>query len=114
MTRALHLVAVVFAATFSAAAADIPRPEHPTPDSVRKHWANLNGKWEFRFDPKDEGIDAHWEKPGTEGYDQSIVVPFPWESELSGIHKPEYHGVAWYRREFSVPETFPKAQRVCG
>ena len=38
-----------------------------------------------------------------EGFDQTIVVPFPWESELSRIHKPEYHGVAWYRQEFHRP-----------
>src|SRR4051794_32692090 len=85
MTRALFRVAALFILTMSASGAEIPRPEHPTPDAVRKHWANLNGKWEFRFDPKDEGLKAGWEKPGAEGYDQTIVVPYPWESELSGI-----------------------------
>jgi hypothetical protein len=95
-----------------AAAADVPRLEHPTPDAVRPHWANLNGPWQFRFDPSDEGVKAGWEKPGAPGFEQTIVVPFPWESELSGVHKPGVHGVAWYRREFTVPSDFPRGDRV--
>ena len=61
----------------------IPRPEHPRPDAMRKHWSNLNGRWEFRFDAQDQGLTEGWEKPGAVGYNQTIVVPFPWESELS-------------------------------
>ncbi len=110
--RALLVFALFGFGTLALAAETIPRPEHPTPDAVRPHWANLNGSWEFRFDPKDEGRDAGWEKPGAEKFDGSIVVPFPWESELSGVKKPEYHGVAWYRREFTVPSEFPKIDRV--
>jgi hypothetical protein len=115
MTRAITRAAAALALlgwAAIAAAADIPRPEHPTPDAVRPHWANLNGKWDFRFDPKDEGLKAGWESPGASGFEQQIVVPFPWESELSGVHKPEVHGVAWYRREFTVPADFPKDERV--
>ena len=96
----------------SVTAADIPRPEHPTPDAVRKHWSNLNGNWQFRLDPKDEGLKAGWEKPDSPEFDKTIVVPFPWESELSGIKQPDYHGVAWYRRTFEVPKDFPKDHRV--
>jgi Glycosyl hydrolases family 2, sugar binding domain/Glycosyl hydrolases family 2, TIM barrel domain/Glycosyl hydrolases family 2 len=95
-----------------AAGADVPRPEHPTPDAVRKAWFNLNGDWAFRFDPKDEGVKSGWERPGAEGFAKTIVVPFPWESELSGIKEPEYRGVAWYRREFRVPDDFPKNDHV--
>ena len=113
MTRATFRAAVALALlgwAAIAAAADIPRPEHPTPDAVRPHWANLNGPWEFRFDPKDEGLKAGWETPGAAGFDRQIVVPFPWESELSGIHQPEYRGVAWYRREFAVPGRLPQGR----
>src|SRR5438309_11157425 len=101
MTRFALSALVLLAA--SARAQDIPRPEHPTPDAVRPHWANLNGPWRFRFDPRDEGRKAGWEKPGAEGFDRSIVVPFPWESELSGVHRTDYKGAAWYRREFTIP-----------
>jgi len=110
-SRAAALLTLLGLAT-TAAAAETPRPEHPTPDAVRPHWANLNGPWDFRFDPRDEGLKAGWEKPATDGFDKTIVVPFPWESELSGVHKPGYQGVAWYRRSFTVPDGFPKGQRV--
>ena len=103
---------VLLAITPSLRGDEIPRPEHPTPDAIRAHWSNLNGPWQFRFDPADEGLKLGWHKPSVEGFDQTIIVPFPWESRLSTIHKPEYQGVAWYRREISVPATFPSDQRV--
>ena len=108
----LALVSLSLLGRAATAADEIPRPEHPTPDAVRPHWANLNGQWAFRFDPKDEGLKASWQKPGVEGFNQTITVPFPWESELSGIHKPNYHGIAWYRRQFKIPDDFPKDQRT--
>ena len=41
--------------------ADVPRPEHPRPESVRPHWSNLNGTWQFRFDPADKA----WRQTGS-------------------------------------------------
>jgi len=111
LSRALAVAFAVFGAT-TAAKAETPRPEHPTPDAVRPYWSNLNGKWQFRLDPRDEGRAAGWQKPGAEGFDKTITVPFPWESQLSGVALPDYHGVAWYRREFRVPAEFPADQRV--
>ena len=90
----------------------IPKPEHPTPDAARVHWKNLNGPWLFRFDPKDEGRPGGWSEPDAPGFDRTIVVPFGWESELSGIQRVDYRGVAWYRRTFRVPDDFPKDDRV--
>ena len=90
----------------------IPKPEHPTPDAVRAHWKNLNGPWQFRFDPKDEGRSGGWSEPDAPGFDRTITVPFGWESELSGIQQVDYRGVAWYRRTFRVPDDFPEADRV--
>lgn len=103
---------ILILASSLAAAADAPRPEHPTPDFVRAHWTTLNGPWQFRFDPKDEGRRLGWDNPGADGFELKIVVPFPWESELSGVKRPDYHGVAWYRRELAVPADFPKDDRV--
>jgi hypothetical protein len=98
------------------AAADdssIPRPEHPRPDAMRSAWASLNGRWEFRFDATDQGTNDGWEKPGAVGFDRSIVVPFPWESELSGIHeKSGKVKIGWYRRRFSIPKNFSSGDRV--
>jgi hypothetical protein len=108
----LSLLVCSIAASHAGAADVIPRPEHPTPDAVRPHWLNLNGKWEFRFDPKDEGLRQDWSRPGAAGFDRAIVVPFGWESALSGIHDTKFKGVAWYRRSFRVPADFPAAERL--
>jgi glycosyl hydrolase family 2 len=91
----------------------VPRPEHPRPDAMRTRWANLNGRWDFRFDAQDQGVREGWEKPGVAGYNQAIVVPFPWESELSGIHQIQgAPKVAWYRRQFRIPTEFSAGERV--
>ncbi len=91
----------------------LPRPAHPTPNAIRPHWANLNGTWDFRFDSSDEGLAKEWFQPAAEGFDRQIVVPFPWESELSGIHKPKgAPKVGWYRRSLSVPPDFPRDHRI--
>ena len=97
----------------SADEALIPKPEHPRPDARRPFWANLNGRWQFRFDANNQGIRESWEKPDAVGYDRTIVVPFPWESELSGIHEvKDAPKVGWYRRRFAIPKNFPAGQRV--
>jgi hypothetical protein len=92
---------------------EIPKPEHPRPDATRARWANLNGRWEFRFDEKDLGLKAGWEEPDAAKFDRTIVVPFPWESELSGVHQTNGSSrVAWYRRRFRVPGDFRPDHRV--
>ncbi len=96
-----------------AAETTMPKPEHPRPDAMREPWANLNGSWEFRFDAGDQGIKDGWEKPDAAGYDRKIVVPFPWESKLSGIHQPKgAPNIGWYRRSFTVPKEFKADQHV--
>ena len=61
---------------------NIPRPEHPNPQSERKNWLNLNGEWDFEFDFGNSKLDGgildkkEWEK--------KINVPFCPESKLSG------------------------------
>lgn len=82
----------------------IPRPEHPRPDLRRSDWINLNGEWLFGFDPDNFGEIQEWYQPGYRNFSERIQVPFPWESELSGIGNTEYKGVAWYRRTITIPE----------
>ena len=94
MIRAILCAWLVVSLPGVAAGADepvTPKPEHPRPDAQRPFWANLNGRWEFRFDAKEQGAAEGWEKPGRQGYDRTIMVPFPWESELSGIHQVKMH-----------------------
>ena len=80
---------------------------------MRTRWANLNGRWEFRFDAQDQGLQEGWEKPGAAGYDRTIVVPFPWESELSGIHQIQgAPKVGLVSPRFQCPNGFPADDRV--
>ncbi len=89
-----------------------PRAEHPNPIFTRADWQTLNGEWEFCFDPANEGEQRRWWSGRVhavrgaqprEPFGRTIVVPFPWESRLSGIGEPDYLGVAWYRRQVVVP-----------
>ena len=80
---------------------DLPRPEYPRPHLVRPRWLNLNGTWEFAFDDDDRGRRAGWES-GRE-LPLRILVPFTFESALSGIGERTAHPVVWYRRELAIP-----------
>lgn len=97
----IALLAVMFTASVLA---DIPRPEHPRPDHWRDNWINLNGQWNFKFDPDNAGNSQEWFKADYADWPkQKINVPFAWESRLSGIEKPDYKGVAWYQRTIERP-----------
>jgi beta-galactosidase/beta-glucuronidase len=90
----------------------IPRPEYPRPDFQRDNWLNLNGIWAFAFDPDLMGLAQNWFDLNNEALQEAIVVPFAWQSPLSGIAEPSHYGVAWYRRTFIVPETWAGQQVV--
>ncbi len=80
----------------------IPRPEYPRPILARDHWLNLNGPWLFRMDAEDEGLHAGWFTSGLPDASE-ITVPFPVESEASGIHESEPADVVWYQRDVEIP-----------
>ena len=69
---------------------DVVRNEYPRPQFVRNNWINLNGEWEFSFD--------------TEAFDKKIIVPYAYQSKLSGINLQEGHEIVWYRRTFDFSE----------
>ena len=69
----------------------IPRPEFPRPDRFRSEWINLNGYWRFSFE----------EPPKADS--RKILVPFAWQSTLSGIADEENHPIGWYERSFTIP-----------
>lgn len=81
----------------------IPRPEHPRPDFQRPDWLNLNGPWRFAFDPRAIGEQERWHRPYGRPKPLTIIVPFPWESRLSGLGATDYKGAAWYEREITIP-----------
>ncbi|MCU1526551.1 MAG: glycosyl hydrolase family 2 [Frondihabitans sp.] len=75
-----------------------PRPEYPRPHFDRSHsWQTLNGVWDFSRDA------AHrLEEATADDWTESIVVPFAWETEASGV-QAHWLDRAWYRRNFRVP-----------
>ena len=78
----------------------IPLKEHPRPDFQREQWLNLNGLWDFRFDPQNTGENEKWYDK-TDSFDKKILVPFPWGSKLSGVENEAEIG--WYSRQIEVP-----------
>src|SRR5688572_21667294 len=71
---------------------------YPRPQLRRDHWMSLDGPWRFRFD--DEKRFNHPAQVGE--WPLEIVVPFPIESEASGIGDRGFHQACWYEREFDV------------
>nr|WP_297426140.1 glycoside hydrolase family 2 TIM barrel-domain containing protein [uncultured Actinotalea sp.] len=77
---------------------------HPRPQLLRRHWADLCGPWDFARDAEDVGVDAGWwtgDPADDDPFGQVIQVPFPPESEASGIGDTRPHPVVWYRRRLT-------------
>ncbi|MEK0312370.1 glycoside hydrolase family 2 protein [Cohnella sp. 56] len=80
------------------------RSEYPRPQFVREQWMSLNGEWEFEFDDARAGDREGWYEKGD--FSRKIIVPFCYQSELSGIGDTSFHDVVWYRRSFAVPADY--------
>jgi len=79
------------------------RDSHPRPQLVRESWTDLCGPWQFAHDDADAGLREGWATQ-PERFTRTIQVPFPPESQASGVHDPAFHPVVWYRRTFDLPE----------
>lgn len=82
----------------------LPRPEFPRPDFIRDQWVNLNGEWEFDFDDNNEGEKGKWYNH--RAFSKKIIVPFCFQSKLSGIEDKSLHDIVWYQRSFTLSEQF--------
>lgn len=72
-------------------------PEYPRPVMQRNEWKNLNGIWEFQEAQNGDIL------PTGKRLKEQILVPFPWESAISGVRRQIDSQAAWYRRKFTVP-----------
>ncbi|MET9473814.1 PA14 domain-containing protein [Streptomyces sp. NPDC002922] len=77
-------------------------PEYPRPQLTRDNWQNLNGSWEFA------AAEAGEQPPVGRKLGEKILVPYPVESQLSGLERHEDR--MWYRRTFTVPEGWKVGQ----
>ena len=75
----------------------------PNPQFRRQNWIDLCGAWGFAHDDGNVGIKQNWWAK-REVFDRRIVVPFPPESELSGLRETGFHPVIWYHRTFTAPK----------
>lgn len=80
-------------------------PEYPRPMMVRDEWRNLNGIWEFQ-----QGFEGD-KVPFNKRLSDEILVPFPWESPLSGIRQQFSSFRGWYRKKVAIPQNW-SGQRV--
>ena len=90
----------------------LPRENnHPRPQLTRHQWTDLSGPWQFAYDDTNAGLLENWvDRP--EIYDRTITVPFPPESQASGIGDPAPHPVVWYRRTFTVSQEDRKGRML--
>ncbi|GAA2488857.1 PA14 domain-containing protein [Streptomyces longisporus] len=70
-------------------------PEYPRPQLTRPAWLGLNGRWQF------SAATAGEKPPVGKTLAERILVPYPVESQLSGLERHEDR--MWYRRTFTVP-----------
>ncbi len=91
--------------TEEAIKADIPLPEYPRPQLVRSEWLNLNGIWDYMVDSTVIHPNSTIYPPSFSDNTEKIKVPFPPESELSGIARSG-DSCLWYRKVFSIPKTW--------
>ncbi|MER5897729.1 LamG-like jellyroll fold domain-containing protein [Streptomyces sp. NPDC001876] len=80
-----------------------PLPEYPRPQQVRDDWKNLNGPWEFA------GATAGEQPVFGKSLDERITVPYPVESQLSGLERHEDH--MFYRKLVTVPKSWSVGKR---
>jgi beta-galactosidase/beta-glucuronidase len=80
---------------------------HPRPQLLRAAWSDLSGPWQFAIG----GVDA---SPADVAFDRTIVVPFPPESEASGIAETGMLRSVWYRRRFGGAELAAAGRQGAG
>lgn len=80
-----------------------PKPEYPRPQLRRDKWLNLNGEWQFEFDPGDSGLERGLLERKLES---RILVPFAPESTASGIGDVDFHQAVWYRQTTTIPSSW--------
>ena len=88
--------------TEEAMTAEIPLGEYPRPQMEREQWLNLNGTWEYMGGEQLPDPVSATTPPSFNSKAEKIRVPYPPESELSGIARKGENRM-WYKRNFTIP-----------
>jgi len=91
---------------------------NPLPRSIvrRTAFELLDGEWRFALDTGNKGLTEQWET--RRDYTETAIFPGSIESHLAAaknakaakaLYKKSDEVIAWYEREFSVPEEWEKA-----
>ncbi|MDM0032151.1 glycoside hydrolase family 2 TIM barrel-domain containing protein [Variovorax sp. J22P271] len=75
-----------------------PPPAYPRPQLVRESWIPLDGPWRFRFDDERSFLTP----ADITDWPNEIEVPYPPESDASGIGDRGFHSVCWYQRDVEL------------
>ena len=76
--------------------------KHPRPDFRRLKWINLSGKWLFQFDERETLKPDSLQNE--DSFEDEINVPYPYQSELSGIAIEKEVDVVWYGKRFKISQ----------
>lgn len=77
---------------------DYPRPQLARPSLEHPRWMSLNGLWQYAV------ADGRGAPPFGQALKNSVLVPYPVESVLSGVQK--HTDFMFYRRQVDVPADF--------
>ncbi|MGQ7296225.1 glycoside hydrolase family 2 protein [Quadrisphaera sp. KR29] len=76
--------------------------EHPRPQLLRERWTDLSGTWQLGLvpagAPAPRGLWRRTDLADRTGFERDVVVPYPPESEASGVGEQGPFAELWYRR----------------
>lgn len=73
---------------------------YPRPQFVRDSWLSLNGKWKFVFDDENVGEEKQFFNKFPNS--NEILVPFTYETKMSGINDETVHENIWYSNDINI------------
>lgn len=73
---------------------------YPRPQFVRDSWLSLNCKWKFVFDDENVGEEKQFFNKFPNS--NEILVPFTYETKMSGINDETVHENIWYSNDINI------------